>query len=250
MTAAVDIDVPELPVADEQLHQRQIEVLDLAADGLPNHVIARRLGIAPDTVAHRMKKAAKVLGTGNRTLMVARCYQTGVFVPRPDGRSRPVLAPEMVALLVPAVRGESYDEIGRAVGATGRAVNFRMTALRCLVGAVNGVHLVRRAVDLGLVTPDLELAEPAPEPAAERSVPVPLERSERPVSPLSLPQERVLRMLAFGLEPDAIATRLKVGPGAVRETARAAMVALGARTLPHAVLLACQAGILPGGGRG
>lgn len=232
MTAPVDVLAPA-PARLEPIH---VEVLDLVADGLRNDVIARRLGLRPDTVATRLKDAAKVLGSGDRTTMVAECYRRGVFKPKPADGDVPVVGASLLPLLALLARGSSYAGCAKALGIDEWMVKRRAPSLYRLLGAVNGTHLPRRAVDFGLLPADLGLAALKPAPAPVVSV------------RLSPEQERVLRMLASGLEPDAIAMRIGMSPGAVRETARGAMAALRARTLPHAVLLACQAGILPGGG--
>jgi DNA-binding NarL/FixJ family response regulator len=247
------IDGKDSPVWD--LAPRHVKALDLAADGITRHEIAHRLNVPPGTVKEWFKSAARILGTGNPTAMVAECYLAGVFARRPADDGVPEL-PGALALLLPlSARGLSYAQIGAELGWDYQEVKGRVSALYRALGAAGAVHVPRRAVDLGLLTPRLELAAPAapaaPKPSKAAPPAAKPERAEPPVNPLSPAEEQVLRLIAFGFELDAIATRLKIGPGAVRENARSAMAKLGARTLPNAVFLACGAGILsgPGGGR-
>ncbi len=53
-----------------RLTARQVEVLHLVADGLSNHQAARRLGVAPSTVAKHLENAFDRLEVDNRTSAV------------------------------------------------------------------------------------------------------------------------------------------------------------------------------------
>jgi len=234
---------------ESRLDPHHVTVLDLVADGLPNHEIARRLALRPNTVATYVESAAKILGTPDRAGMVGECYRRGAFVPRslPPGL-RPTLPGAHLLVLPPLVaQGLPLARIAVWLGEPVRVVKERLSVLFRLLDAANRAQLVRRAVDAGFMAPDLSPARgaaPRPVVVADASASEPA-----PESPLSSVQEQALRMVALGLDSDAVATRLRIGPGAVREALREAMAVLGARTLPHAVLLACRAGILPGGGR-
>ncbi|MFF4644928.1 response regulator transcription factor [Streptomyces sp. NPDC001389] len=59
-------------------------------------------------------------------------------------------------------------------------------------------------------------------------------------------QLAVLELAADGLTYREIARRLGIGPAAVANRAEHATRNLGARTIAHAVLLACRAGLLDG----
>lgn len=220
---------------ERRLEQHHVDALDLVAEGLLNHEIARRLGIKPDSVADRLKTAAKILGTGERTQMVAECYRRGIFERKPTDGEVPEVAAHLMPLLSLLARGTSYAECAKALRIDEALVKRRAPTLYKALGAVDRAALPRRAVDSGLLPPSLMLTEPEP------IVP-------KPACPLlSADQLRVLRLLAFGMQTRAVATRLAVSEGSVLTTVQEAMKALGARSLPHAVLLACQAGILPGG---
>jgi DNA-binding CsgD family transcriptional regulator len=62
----------ERPSAEVGLTAREREVLALVADGLSNTQIARRLWIAPATVAKHLEQAYRKLGVGSRTAALAR----------------------------------------------------------------------------------------------------------------------------------------------------------------------------------
>src|SRR5262249_39368662 len=55
------------PAAPESLTPREIQVLELLAEGLPNKAIAARLGISDQTVKFHVASIAAKLGAANRT---------------------------------------------------------------------------------------------------------------------------------------------------------------------------------------
>ncbi|MEV4424023.1 helix-turn-helix transcriptional regulator [Streptomyces sp. NPDC049602] len=63
---------------------------------------------------------------------------------------------------------------------------------------------------------------------------------------LTAHQIEVLRMVAEGRTHSEIAARLVVTPKGATATVNRVLAKLGANNAPHAVLLACQAGILDG----
>ena len=76
--AAVDPDESEIgrPV---HLSPREAEVLALLADGAPNKVIARRLGISVHTVKFHIAALLVKLGAANRTDAVRRAVRRGLI---------------------------------------------------------------------------------------------------------------------------------------------------------------------------
>jgi DNA-binding NarL/FixJ family response regulator len=71
-----DADDDPLP---ETLTPREIQVLDLVAEGLPNKVIAERLGISDQTVKFHIGSISGKLGAGNRTDAVRRAVRRGLI---------------------------------------------------------------------------------------------------------------------------------------------------------------------------
>ncbi len=63
----------------DALTPREIEVLQLLADGLPNKAIAARLGISDQTVKFHVASITGKLGVANRTEAVRRAFQRGLI---------------------------------------------------------------------------------------------------------------------------------------------------------------------------
>ena len=72
---AIDDDEP-LP---ERLTPREIEVLELVAEGWPNRAIAGRLGISDQTVKFHLASITGKLGAANRTDAVRRGVRAGLI---------------------------------------------------------------------------------------------------------------------------------------------------------------------------
>jgi DNA-binding NarL/FixJ family response regulator len=75
---------PPAPVLDddvstpERLTAREIDVLELVAEGLPNKAIAERLGISDQTVKFHLASILGKLGASNRTDAVRRAVRAGL----------------------------------------------------------------------------------------------------------------------------------------------------------------------------
>ena len=67
----------ELP--PEMLTPREIEVLELVAEGLPNKAIAARLAISDQTVKFHVSSICGKLGAANRTDAVRRALRRGLI---------------------------------------------------------------------------------------------------------------------------------------------------------------------------
>ena len=63
----------------EQLTSRELEVLQLIADGLPNKSIATRLGISDQTVKFHVSSIYGKLGAANRTDAVRLAVRRGLL---------------------------------------------------------------------------------------------------------------------------------------------------------------------------
>jgi DNA-binding CsgD family transcriptional regulator len=61
------------------LTDRQVEILELLAEGLSSAQVCKRLFIADDTLKSHLYKAAKRMGCGDRAHMIAKAYQSGVL---------------------------------------------------------------------------------------------------------------------------------------------------------------------------
>src|SRR5262245_17204355 len=64
---------------EEPLTAREIQVLELLAEGLPNKAIAGRLGISDQTVKFHVASLSGKLGAANRTDAVRRAVRRGLI---------------------------------------------------------------------------------------------------------------------------------------------------------------------------
>src|SRR5438105_4205053 len=72
---------PSEPRADfeEPLTPREVQVLELLAQGLPNKAIAARLDISDQTVKFHVSSISGKLGAANRTAAVRRAVRRGLI---------------------------------------------------------------------------------------------------------------------------------------------------------------------------
>lgn len=64
---------------DEPLTPREIDVLQLLAEGLPNKAIAEQLGISDQTVKFHVASISGKLGASNRTAVVRKALRRGLI---------------------------------------------------------------------------------------------------------------------------------------------------------------------------
>ena len=64
---------------DEPLTPREVQVLELLAEGLPNKAIAERLGISDQTAKFHVASISGKLGAANRTDAVRRAVRRGLI---------------------------------------------------------------------------------------------------------------------------------------------------------------------------
>ena len=74
-----DDDDDGVGAAEEPLTPREIEVLELLAEGLPNKAIAARLSISDQTVKFHVASITGKLGAQNRTDAVRRAVRRGLI---------------------------------------------------------------------------------------------------------------------------------------------------------------------------
>ena len=70
---------PAHDVINETLTPREIQVLELLAEGLPNKAIAARLDISDQTVKFHVSSICAKLGASNRTAAVRRAVRRGLI---------------------------------------------------------------------------------------------------------------------------------------------------------------------------
>jgi DNA-binding NarL/FixJ family response regulator len=75
--------VHQAPQDDEEIPEaltaREVQVLELLAEGLPNKAVARRLGISDQTVKFHVASLSGKLGAANRTDAVRRAVRRGLI---------------------------------------------------------------------------------------------------------------------------------------------------------------------------
>lgn len=81
---AVVLELPEDRTGGDRfpaahLTHRELEVLELMAEGLPNKLIAERLGISDQTVKFHIASIIGKLGASNRTEAVRRAVRRGLL---------------------------------------------------------------------------------------------------------------------------------------------------------------------------
>jgi DNA-binding NarL/FixJ family response regulator len=76
---AVSDDAYDETAADEPLTSREVQVLELLAEGLANKAIAARLGISDQTVKFHVASISGKLGAANRTDAVRRAVRRGLI---------------------------------------------------------------------------------------------------------------------------------------------------------------------------
>ena len=81
---APDVGLPEVGERDTEwiedpLTPREIDVLELLAEGLPNKSIAERLGISDQTVKFHVASISSKLGASNRTEAVRLAVRRGLI---------------------------------------------------------------------------------------------------------------------------------------------------------------------------
>ena len=72
---------PQQAEPETSLTQREIELLQLVADGLSNKAVAQRLSISENTVKYHLKNILQKLGVQNRTEAVSYAIRAGVLDP-------------------------------------------------------------------------------------------------------------------------------------------------------------------------
>jgi DNA-binding NarL/FixJ family response regulator len=78
-TAPSDGEDDEDAAADEPLTRREVQVLELLAEGLANKAIAAQLGISDQTVKFHVASISGKLGAVNRTDAVRRAVRRGLI---------------------------------------------------------------------------------------------------------------------------------------------------------------------------
>lgn len=155
MSAVAFSDAPPAPGTGRRpvLSPRERRALHAITDGLSDAQLAEVLHVSRRTARAALDRLAAVLGTRERPGLVAAGYRCGLLagpeVP-PDGRG--IVSRAEFEVLALTARGLTDEGIAARLGIDAGAVKSRQRRLRSALGARNRTHLVRRAVDLGVLT--------------------------------------------------------------------------------------------------
>lgn len=120
-----------------------LQVIALAAQGVPNREIAERTGLTFATVGDRLAAACRASGAASRSQLVAMACAWGQLQDLPVQNPGPVVLPgKLVAVLQGAAQGLSNQQIARRLGVSGHVVKGRTSALFRLLGARDRAHAV------------------------------------------------------------------------------------------------------------
>lgn len=128
------------------LTPRERAALTLLAEGHKADEAARRLGIAPATLKHRLGRVFDALGAANAAHAVALGHLRGDLYAQPvDART----SRRRMQVLVLVARGLTNDEIGRELWLSASTAKSHVSGLLVDLGAGNRPHLVHRGFGCG-----------------------------------------------------------------------------------------------------
>lgn len=126
-------------------------VLDLLADGHSDREIAGRLRITVAQVVGLIAALMTRFGAFTRPALVAAGYNALALTPEPDASARTVSDRDQTFLVMVAA-GWPESRIAAAMDVKPYVVHDAVAYLRRRFRARNAAHLVRRAVDAGVLT--------------------------------------------------------------------------------------------------
>jgi DNA-binding NarL/FixJ family response regulator len=143
----------DAPLAVGLMTPLERQVLDALADGLSDPAIAARLEVNTSAVKDALHRLSGRLGTRERAAMVAAAYKQGLLRPPAaiPGAAGKVTRLEFELLLLIAA-GLTAPQIAERWGKDVREVREMTATLRRHLGACSRTHLVRRAVEEGVLT--------------------------------------------------------------------------------------------------
>jgi DNA-binding CsgD family transcriptional regulator len=163
---------PAQPCLGSPLSARELQVVDLVAEGCTNVQAGRRLGLSPKTVKSHLVRIGAKLGTGDRAGIVGAAYETGqmrtvVSVPVPEGWNA-----DLAAVAVRIARGMSNAKVGRELFLSEDAVKCRVRRLFAVLGVADGrAATVRAGLECGV----LVLVPSVPCPGRRSAVAAPVD---------------------------------------------------------------------------
>jgi len=131
----------------------EFQVVDLVADGLSNREIAERLFSTVPTVKSQLARITARFPGRDRAGLVGCMYLTGRFVRRPLPEDAPVprVTRRQHDVLAGIARGWPNAEIAGRLGISENTVKCHVVLLLRVFAGRNRAHLVRLAVDAGVL---------------------------------------------------------------------------------------------------
>lgn len=154
-----------LPVTDPaladfhgELSAREIEILDLVAEGKTTSDIAEALAIKPRAVETHLVRIGDELGVGDRAGMVAVALRTGILPIDPAAAGEPTpttvsgeLSAREIEVLGLVAEGKTNKEISAALGISPVTVSFDLTRIGEKLGTGSQAAMVATAVRSGIL---------------------------------------------------------------------------------------------------
>lgn len=133
--------------------KREIEVLECQSLGKKNREIARALHVTTYTVMSHLCRMYTKADAANGAALVAAGFRRGVLRPRelPTGRAQVLIEASILQMLPLVAAGYSNAQIATRLYISLDTVKYRMRRLRRDLGAHSRAHLVRAAVEHGLL---------------------------------------------------------------------------------------------------
>lgn len=121
------------------LTKRQIEVISLAAAGLPARAIGRRLRISKRTVEDHLIAARQRTGTASTDELIGRCWAAGIFI---QGFWPPLWSGSTCVQVAPtgANPGSRQDQLADTTTAAGASGGCAVNGNRCDIGVCSASY--------------------------------------------------------------------------------------------------------------
>ncbi|MDF3834185.1 LuxR C-terminal-related transcriptional regulator [Cupriavidus basilensis] len=165
--------IPNAPItpARQGLTERQQVVLFLVLEGLPNKLIARRLGLAVNTVKQHVAAILKRLGARRRIELISRAKpednSSPSVCPTSGGPNQPVgaalscsfetkalgLTNRQGTVLLHLLDGMSNKEIAQRLGLTENTVRKHISAILLQLGACSRLQVISKMRQISLASP-------------------------------------------------------------------------------------------------
>lgn len=130
----------------------ELRVAELVGDGLTNREVGRVMGITEPAVRRRLAQVRESTGRGDRVGVVVAALESGQLPRRPWSDGPITVSPLEYRLLSLVAQGLPNLQVADVLGVSYYVVSNRLRRLFARFGARDRAHLVRRAVDAGVLS--------------------------------------------------------------------------------------------------